>query len=96
MKNLLTIILVLLTFTISAQQRDHSQKNWRGDMNEKCITISVEKFEEHKVKITTINTCKEVTIVKTMLKKDWDRMIALRNKKLKQRRNWKHNPRKNH
>ena len=95
MKNILTILLVLLTFTISAQQRDHSQKNWRGDMNKKCITINVEKFEEHKVKITTVNSCKEITIIKTMLKKDWDRMVALRNKKLKQRKNWKHNPRKN-
>ena len=26
-------------------------------------------------------------------KKDWDKMVALRNKKLKQRKNWKHNPR---
>ena len=93
MKNLLTILLILITFTLSAQERDHSQKNWRGDMNEKCITINIEKFEEYKVKITTVNSCKEITIIKTMLKKDWDRMVALRNKKLKQRKNWKHNPR---
>lgn len=93
MKNILTILLILITFTISAQQRDHSQKNW-SDMKEKCITINVEQFEEHKVKITTVNSCKEITTVTTMLKKDWDKRVALRKKMLKQRKNWRHNPRK--
>jgi hypothetical protein len=92
MKNILTILLVLVTFTISAQQRDYSQNNWREDMK-KCITMNVEQFEEHKVKITTVNSCKEITTVTTMLKKDWDRKVALRKRMLKQRKNWKHNPR---
>ena len=68
MKNLITILFLSLCLTANSQ--------------EKCVTVKVEKIEDYRVKITKTNTCKNVVIVSTMLKKDWDS----RKKKRKQRK----------
>ena len=56
MKN---IIIILLAFTLTTNAQ------------EKCVTIKVEKIEDYRVKITKINTCKNIVTVSTMLEKDW-------------------------
>ena len=57
----LILILLLFSFTVNAQER-----------KEKCVTIKVEQIKDYRVKITTVNTCKNEITVKTMLKKKWD------------------------
>jgi hypothetical protein len=57
----LILILLLFSFTVNAQER-----------KEKCVTIKVEQIKDYRVKITTVNTCKNEITVRTMLKKKWD------------------------
>ena len=57
MKNLITILFLSLCLTANAQ--------------EKCVTVKVEKIENYRVRITKIDTCKNVITVTTMLEKDW-------------------------
>ncbi len=54
----LILILLLFSFTVNAQER-----------KEKCVTIKVEQIKDYRVKITTVNTCKNEITVRTMLKK---------------------------
>jgi len=58
MKNIILILLLSFSLTINAQK--------------KCITVKVEKIENYRVKVITTDTCKNVIIVKTILKKEWD------------------------
>ena len=61
MKKLIIILLLSISLTATAQER-----------TQKCVTVKVEQIKDHKVKITTVNTCKNVVTVRTMLKKQWD------------------------
>lgn len=58
MKNIILILLLSFSLTINAQK--------------KCIRVKVEKIENYRVKVITTDTCKNVIIVKTILKKEWD------------------------
>ena len=70
----LILILLLFSFTVNAQER-----------KEKCVTIKVEQIKDYRVKITTVNTCKNEITVRTMLKKKWD---SIQNKrKTRKKRN---------
>ena len=57
MKNLITILFLLLFLTAGAQ--------------EKCVTVKVEKIENYRVKIIKTNTCKNIITISTMLEKEW-------------------------
>ena len=57
----LILILLLFSFTVNAQER-----------KQKCVTVKVEQIKDYRVKIITVDTCKNETTVKTMLKKEWD------------------------
>jgi len=61
MKNLIIILLLCFSLTVNAQQR-----------NKKCMLTKVEYVESYKVKVTKINKCKNVIVVRTYLKKEWD------------------------
>jgi len=61
MKNLIIIILLSFSLTANAQER----KN-------KCMVTKIEYVESYRVKVTKINKCKNVIVVKTYLKKEWD------------------------
>ena len=63
MKNTILIILLSLSLTITAQEKE-----------QKCITVKVEQVENYKVKVTKIDSCKRVVNVKVNLKKEWDAM----------------------
>jgi len=61
MKNLIIIMLLSFSLTANAQER----KN-------KCMVTKIEYVESYRVKVTKINKCKNVVVVKTYLKKEWD------------------------
>jgi len=84
MKRLLTIFLILFTLTATAQQR-------RGNAKEKCVITKIEHLESHKVKVTTTNRCTKVIVIKTYLKKEWEKLVAQREKRAKERRKKKQN-----
>ena len=74
MKNLIIILFLSLSLTANAQER-----------KQKCVTVKVEKIEDYRVRITKVNTCKNITTVSTMLKKDWDSIQ--RKRKARKKRN---------
>jgi hypothetical protein len=61
MKNLIIILLLSFSLTANAQER----KN-------KCVVTKIEYVESYRVKVTKINKCTNVIVVKTYLKKEWD------------------------
>ena len=61
MKNLIIILLLSISLTANAQ-----------DKKEKCITVKVEKLDEWRVKVVKVDTCKNITTVSNMLKREWD------------------------
>ena len=75
MKNLILILLLTFSLTITAK--------------EKCNTTIVEKFGDYKVKVIKKNTCGKTTVIKiqTYLKKDWQRLQKKRKKRTKKRIN---------
>ena len=75
MKNLILILLLTFSLTITAK--------------EKCTTTIVEKLGDYKVKVIKKNTCGETTVIKiqTYLKKDWQKLQKKRKQKIKKRRN---------
>tara|TARA_R100001163_G_C4999428_1_gene149132 strand:- start:600 stop:830 length:231 start_codon:yes stop_codon:yes gene_type:complete len=75
MKNLILILLLSFSLTISA--------------HEKCVTTSVEKVGEYKVKVIKKNTCGDTTVIKVQvfLKKDWDALQKKRKQRNKKRKN---------
>ncbi len=75
MKNLILILLLTFSLTITAK--------------EKCTTTIVEKLGDYKVKVIKKNTCGEITVIKiqTYLKKDWQKLQKKRKQRIKKRRN---------
>tara|TARA_R100000152_G_C6691734_1_gene123181 strand:+ start:75 stop:308 length:234 start_codon:yes stop_codon:yes gene_type:complete len=73
------IIIILLAFTLttSAQER------------KKCVTTTIEKVGEHKVKVIRKNTCGDQVVIKiqTYLMKDWKALQKKRKLRIKKRRN---------
>ncbi len=61
MKNLIIILLLSFSLTANAQER-----------KTKCVITKVEYIENHKVKVTTINKCKNVIVVRTYFRKEWE------------------------
>lgn len=61
MKNLIIILLLSISLTANAQ-----------DKKEKCVTVKIEKLDEWKVKVVKVDTCKNITTVSSMLKREWD------------------------
>lgn len=61
MKNLIIILLLSISLTANAQEK-----------KEKCVTVKVEKLDQWRVKVVKVNTCKNITTVSTMLKREWD------------------------
>ncbi len=61
MKNLIIILLLSFSLTANAQER---KKN--------CIVTKVEYVESYRVKVTKINKCTNVIVIRTYLKKEWD------------------------
>ena len=59
MKNLIIIILLSFSLTANAQER----KN-------KCMVTKIEYVESYRVKVTKINKCKNVIVVKTYIKEE--------------------------
>ena len=68
----LVIILLAFTLTTNAQER------------KKCVTTTIEKVGEHRVKVIRKNTCGDQVVIKiqTYLRKDWQAL----QKKRKQRK----------
>ena len=75
MKNLILILLLTFSLTITAKK--------------KCTTTIVEKLGDYKVKVIKKNTCGETTVIKiqTYLKKDWQKLQKKRKQRIKKRRN---------
>ena len=73
------IIIILLAFTLttSAQER------------KKCVTTTVEKVGEYKVKVIRKNKCGDQVVIKiqTYLMKDWKALQKKRKLRIKKRRN---------
>ena len=72
MKNLIIIILLSFSLTANAQER----KN-------KCMVTKIEYVESYRVKVTKINKCKKVVVVRTYLKKEWDALQKKRKSRKK-------------
>tara|TARA_R100001510_G_scaffold35812_1_gene32287 strand:- start:249 stop:473 length:225 start_codon:yes stop_codon:yes gene_type:complete len=73
MKKAILIILLSLSLTITAQEKE-----------QKCVTVKVEQVENHKVKVTKIDSCERVVSIKVYLKKEWD--AIQRKRKLRKNR----------
>ena len=75
MKNLILILLLSFSLTVSAQI--------------KCVTTIVEKVGDYKVKVIKKNTCGDQTVIKvqTYLKKDWQALQKKRKQRIKKRKN---------
>lgn len=74
MKNLIIILLLSFSLTANAQER-----------KTKCVITKVEYIENHKVKVTTINKCKNVIVVRTYLRKEWENIKKKRKTRKKQK-----------
>ena len=61
MKNIIIILLLCFSLTANSQER-----------NKKCVVTKIEYVESYRVKVTKIDKCKNVIVVKTYLKKEWD------------------------
>jgi hypothetical protein len=61
MKNIIIILLLCFSLTANSQER-----------NKKCMVTKIEYVDSYRVKVTKINKCKNVIVVKTYLKKEWD------------------------
>ena len=72
MKNLIIIMLLSFSLTANAQER----KN-------KCMVTKIEYVESYRVKVTKINKCKKVVVVRTYLKKEWDALQKKRKSRKK-------------
>ena len=57
------IILILLAFTLTTNAQERK----------KCVTTTIEKVGEHKVKVIRKNACGDQVVIKiqTYLRKDW-------------------------
>ncbi len=71
------IILILLAFTLTTNAQERK----------KCVTTTIEKVGEHKVKVIRKNTCGDQVVIKiqTYLRKDWQALQKKR--KLRKKRN---------
>ena len=74
MKQIILILLLSFSVTVNAQQKI-----------KKCTVVKTEKIGPHKIKVIKKNNCVNppVIIVKTYLKKEWDK----KQKKRKKRKN---------
>tara|TARA_Y100000401_G_scaffold84916_1_gene70200 strand:+ start:599 stop:823 length:225 start_codon:yes stop_codon:yes gene_type:complete len=72
MKNLIIILLLSFSLTANAQER---KKN--------CIVTKVEYVESYRVKVTKINKCTNVIVIRTYLKKEWDALKKKRKNRKK-------------
>ena len=72
MKNLIIILLLCFSLTANAQER----KN-------KCMVTKVEYVESYRVKVTKINKCTNVIVIRTYLKKEWDALQKKRKNRKK-------------
>ncbi len=61
MKNIIIILLLCFSLTANSQER-----------NKKCMVTKIEYVDSYRVKVTKINKCKNVIVVRTYLKKEWD------------------------
>jgi hypothetical protein len=70
------IILILLAFTLTTNAQERK----------KCVTTTIEKVGEHKVKVIRKNTCGDQVVIKiqTYLAKDW-RALQKKRKQRKKR-----------
>jgi len=75
MKNIIIILLLSFSLTVNAQER-----------KKKCMITKIEYVDSYRVKVTKIDKCKNVIVVKTYLKKEWD---ALQNKRKTRKRKTK-------
>ena len=73
MRKLVTIILVLFTLSLSAQERSY----------EKCVKVTVEKLDHARVKVTENNKCTNVITVRSYLIIEWKKIQAERRKNRK-------------
>ncbi len=69
------IILILLAFTLTTNAQERK----------KCVTTTIEKVGEHKVKVIRKNTCGDQVVIKiqTYLRKDWQALHKKRKKRKK-------------
>ena len=72
MKNLIIILLLSFSLTANAQER-----------KDKCMVTKIEYVESYRVKVTKINKCKKVVVVRTYLKKEWDALKKKRKNRKK-------------
>tara|TARA_R100001463_G_scaffold320_6_gene1390 strand:+ start:4208 stop:4432 length:225 start_codon:yes stop_codon:yes gene_type:complete len=72
MKNLIIILLLSFSLTANAQER-----------KDKCMITKIEYVESYRVKVTKINKCKKVVVVRTYLKKEWDALKKKRKNRKK-------------
>ena len=76
MRKLVTIILVLFTLSLSAQERSY----------EKCVKVTVEKLDHARVKVTENNKCTNVITVKSYLILEWKKIQAEKRKNRKNKK----------
>jgi|TARA_B100001758_G_C18034273_1_gene414698 ABC-type uncharacterized transport system YnjBCD substrate-binding protein len=73
------IIIILLAFTLTTNAQERK----------KCVTTTIEKVGEHKVKVIRKNTCGDQVVIKiqTYLMKDWRALQKKRKLRIKKRKN---------
>ena len=76
MKNLITVLLLIFTLSLSAQQKPSKE----------CVKGVVERYDHARVSVTTTNTCTNVIKVQTYLLVEWNKIQAEKKRKLRKRR----------
>jgi len=78
MKQIILMLLLSFSVTVNAQQK-----------MKKCVTTTIEKVGDYKVKVIKKNKCGDQTVVKiqTYLKKDWLALQKKRKQRIKKRKN---------
>jgi len=73
------IIIILLAFTLTTNAQERK----------KCVTTTIEKVGDYKVKVIKKNKCGDQVVIKiqTYLMKDWKALQKKRKQRIKKRKN---------
>ena len=70
------ILILLLSFSLTANGQERKKK---------CMVTKIEYVGSYKVKVTKIDKCKNVIVIRTYLKKEWNALQKKRKNRKKKK-----------
>ena len=71
-----TILILLLSFSLTTMGQERKKK---------CMVTKIEYVGSYKVKVTKIDKCKNVIVIRTYLKKEWNALQKKRKNRKKKK-----------